>query len=199
MTLARQYNGYVQKDRYTEAEYFEFEQTSFGRWEFADGEIRQMAGGSDDHNAISMNIGGTLRAALLPKGCRVYGSDMKIHTGDGVTTFPDVSVVCGERQYYLGKTDVVINPLLLVEVLSPSTEAYDRGAKFQHYQTIASLQEYLLVEQDKSRATLYTRREDHWEFREIVGRENSILLSSVGVTLALADIYALIEFEAGQP
>ena len=193
MALAGQY---VEKTHYTEAEYFEFERTSFGRWEYVNGEIRQMAGGSDDHNAISMNIGGTLRAALIPKGCRVYGSDMKIHTGDGVNTFPDVAVVCGERQYYLGKEDVILNPLLVVEVLSPSTRGYDRGDKFDHYQTIASLQEYLLVEQDEPRMVLYTRRTDHWELREVTGREMNVYLSSVEATLALMDVYALIEFGA---
>ncbi len=191
MALAQQY---VEKTHYTEAEYFEFERTAFGRWEYVNGEIRQMAGGKDDHNAISMNVGGTLRAALLPKGCRVYGSDMKIHTGDGVNTFPDVAVVCGERQYYLGKEDVILNPLLVVEVLSPSTAGYDRTDKFDHYQSIEALQEYLLVEQGEPRILLYTRRNDHWELREASGRENSLYLSSVEVTLALTDVYALIGF-----
>lgn len=197
MALARQYAGYVEKDRYTEAEYFEMERTSFGRWEYVNGEIRQMAGGSDDHNTISMNIGGTLRAALLPRGCRVYVENIKVHTGDGVNTFPDVSVVCGERNYYLGKTDVILNPLLVVEVLSPSTRGYNWTDKFSHYQSIESLQDYLLVETDKPRATLYTRREDYWEMRQVAGMDSTLTLTSVGAVLALADVYALIEFEAG--
>ena len=195
MALAQQY---IEKTHYTEAEYFEFERTAFGRWEYVNGEVRLMAGGSDDHNSIAMNIGGTLRAALLPKGCRVYGSDMKMHTGDGTNTLPDVSVVCGERQYYLGRTDVIVNPLLVVEVLSPSTRNYDLDKKFSHYQTIASLKDYLLVEQDEARVRLYTRHDDYWEMREVTGLGNAVHLSSVGVDLALADVYALIEFEAGQ-
>ncbi len=195
MALARQYVQLEEKDRYSEAEYFEFERTSFGRWEYVNGQIRAMAGGSDDHVLISTNIGATLRTALLPKKCRVYVENLKIHTGDGVNTFPDVSVVCGERQYYLGKNDVVINPLLVVEVLSPSTQGYDRGEKFDHYQTIASLQEYLLVEQNEPRVMLYTRQEDHWEMRTVSGLDNSVTLTSVEVTLKLTDIYALIEFD----
>ena len=111
MALARQF---VEKTHHTEADYFEFERTSFGRWEYVNGEIRQMAGGKDDHNAIIANIIRALGNLLAPRDCRVYGSDMKIHTGDGINTFPDVAVVCGERQYYLGKD---INPL---EVLSPT-------------------------------------------------------------------------------
>lgn len=197
MALARQYaDPYIEKTHYTEAEYFEFERTAFGRWEYVDGEIRQMAGGKDDHNAISMNIGRVLGNALVPRGCRVYGSDMKIHTGDGVNTLPDVAVVCGDRQYYLGKEDVTLNPLLAVGVLSPSTEGYDRGKKFDHYQTIDSLQDYLLVEQDQARVVLFSRRNERWEMREVKGRDSTVHLPSVDVTLALSDVYALIEFGA---
>ena len=193
MALAQEY---IEKTHYTEAEYFEFERTAFGRWEYVDGEIRQMAGGKDDHNAISMNIGRVLGNVLVPRGCRVYGSDMKIHTGDGVNTLPDVAVVRGDRQYYLGKEDVILNPLLVVEVLSPSTEGYDRGKKFDHYQTISSLQDYMLVEQDRARILLFTRDNSHWEMREVKGLEGTVHLPSVDVTLALGDVYALIEFGA---
>src|SRR5579872_5858488 len=97
---------YEEKDFYTEEEYFEFERTSFGRWEYVNGEIRAMSGGTDDHAAIAANVVGTIRQALLPRGCRVYGSDMKVHTGDGINTFPDVSAVCGPRDYYQGKNDI---------------------------------------------------------------------------------------------
>lgn len=193
MALARQF---VEKTHYTEADYFEFERTSFGRWEYVNGEIRQMAGGKDDHNAIAMNIGRAVGNILAPRDCRVYGSDMKIHTGDGVNTFPDIAVVCGERQYYLGKEDVIINPLLLVEVLSPSTRGYDRGDKFDHYKTIHALEEYLLVDQDSARVLLYTRREDHWELREAEGRDGNIYLSSLQDTLTLTDVYAKILFNS---
>src|SRR3712207_6617278 len=98
---------YIEKDLYTEDEYFAFEREAFGRWEYVNGEIRAMSGGTDDHNTIAVNIGGTLRNALVPRGCRVYVADMKVHTGDGTNTFtfPDVAVVCGPRQYHRNKTD----------------------------------------------------------------------------------------------
>ena len=191
MALAQQY---VEKERYTEAEYFEFERTSFGRWEYVGGQIRQMSGGTTDHGAISMNIGRALGNVLVPRGCRVYGSDVRIHTGDGVNTFPDISVICGENQYYLGRKDTVLNPLLVVEVLSPSTEGYDRGNKFDHYQTIAALTDYLLVEQSRARVLLFTRRDSLWEMQEFKGLEAVAALPSVEVELALADVYASIRF-----
>ena len=195
MALANQYEQLSETHYYTESEYFEIEHRSEGRWEYVNGHIRLMAGGSDDHAMISSNIGRLLGNALVPRGCRVYVDNMKLHTGDGMNTFPDVSVVCGDRQYYLGKDHVIINPLLIVEVLSPSTRDYDQGDKFRHYQTIDSLQEYLLVEPETPAIRLYTRREGFWEFREIVGLESTFTLQSVEVTLALTEIYALIEFQ----
>src|SRR5215469_8810303 len=122
--------AHMEKEAYTEDEYFAFEQVAFGRWEFVTGKIRAMSGGTDDHNTIAVNIGATLRNILAPRGCRVYVADMKIHTGDSVNTFPDVAVVCGPRFYHRGKTDVITNPVLIVEVLSDSTKDYDRTEKF---------------------------------------------------------------------
>lgn len=184
----------IEKDFYTEQDYFDVERNSVNRWEYVGGQIRMMSGGTDDHNAISVNVVRSLSTALLPKGCRVYGSDMKIHTGDGTNTYPDVAVVCGARQYHQGRTDILTNPVLIVEVLSDSTEGYDRGDKFDHYKTIPTLHDYLLVAQDEARVMLYTRHEDHWDYRDITGLESSVSLLSVDVTLALTDIYTLIEF-----
>lgn len=185
---------YLDKDLYTEAQYFEFEKTSEGRWEYVCGEIRQMAGGADDHNAIVINVARTLGNAMVPRRCRVYGSDMKVHTGDGVNTFSDVAVVCGPRRYHGGRQDIISNPLLIVEVLSPSTGGYDRGEKFDHYQTIPTLADYLLMSVDEPRVFHYSLRGDHWKFREFSGLQASVMLPSVDTTLALADVYALIEF-----
>ncbi len=191
MALAAQF---LEKDRYTEDEYFAFAMSAFGRWEYVQGEIRAMAGGTDDHNAIISNIGRALGNALAPKGCRVYQSDMRIHTGDDVNTFPDVAVVCGPRVYHRGRTDTITNPSLIVEVLSPSTQGYDRGGKWDHYQTIPTLTDYLLVSPDEARVLLMTRQADHWDLRDIAGLGGSLPLASVGLTLALSDIYAQIDF-----
>lgn len=196
MALARQY---VEQDFHTEAEYFAFEQTAFGRWEYVSGQIRLMAGGTDDHNTVAANIVRALGNALVPKNCRVYSADMKVHCGDGVNTFPDASAVCGARVYYQGRADVLTNPILIVEVLSPSTEKYDQGEKFEHYKTIPSLRDYLLVAQDQPRVMLYSHRNNHWDLQEAVGTENSVFLPSVEVTVALADVYALMEFTPDAP
>ena len=195
MAAQRQYQT-VEKEYSTEAEYFEFERKAIGRWEYVNGEIRQMAGGADDHNTIVINVAGTLRNAMVPRGCRVYGSDMKIHTGDGNNTFPDVAVVCGPRRYHGGRTDVISNPLLIVEVLSPSTAGYDRGEKFDHYRTVPTLTDYLLVSVDEPRVSHYSLRGGLWVLREVTGLDAVVTLPSIETTLALADIYALIDFEA---
>ncbi len=192
MALAQRYRK-TEKIIYTEEEYFEFERTSIGHWEFVGGEIRAMSGGTANHSTIAVNIIATLRTALLPKGCRVFGSDMKVHTGDGVNTFPDAAVVCGPLAFHRGRTDLLANPLLIVEVLSDSTEAYDWGDKFRHYQSIPSLTDYLLVSQDEALMTLFTRREDKWHQLNVAGIQGSVYLPSVETTLALTDVYALIE------
>lgn len=184
----------VKRNGYTEVEYFAVDENSSERWEYVDGQIRAMAGGTTEHGQIAGNIIRTLGNALVPKGCRVYGSDVKVHCGDGMNTYPDVSVVCGSPHLHGGRRDIYANPLLIVEVLSDSTEADDRGPKFDHYSTITSLADYLLVSQDEARALLYTRAGDHWEMRDVRGRDAAILLPSVGVTLALDDVYALISF-----
>lgn len=193
MALAHQYQ-YAEKECYTEDEYFEFERTNFGRWEYVKGEIRAMSGGTVDHSTIGGNILATLRAALLPRGCRVLGSDMKVHTRADVNTFPDVSVVCGPLGFHRGRKDIITNPMLVVEVLSDSTQDYDRGDKFRHYQTVPTLTDYLLVAQDEARIELDTRDDDHWRYWVITGLGSTVYLPSVETTLALSDIYALIEF-----
>lgn len=165
--------------QYAEDEYFEFERTSAGRWEYVGGEIRAIAGGTADHSAIGMNVGRTLGNALVPRGCRVFG--------------PDMSVVCGPLTFHRGKTDPLTNPLVIVEVLSPSTEEYDRSQKFEHYQTIPTLNDYLLVEPEATQVVLYSRRDEDWDAQTVAGRENSVYLPSVDVRLASTDVYALIE------
>ena len=124
--------AYVEPKRWTEDEYFEFERRSLGRWEYVNGVIRAMSGGTDDHNTVVGNTGRSLGNGLTRRGCRVYVADMKVHTADGINTFPDISVVCGPRQYYRGRTDIITNPILVVEVLSRSTQEYDRNEKFAH-------------------------------------------------------------------
>lgn len=125
------------------------------------------SGGTASRSTIAVSTICALGNALMPRGCRVFGSDMKVRTSDGVSTFPDVSAVCGPLSFYQGQTDFLLNPLLFVEVLSDSTEAYDRGEKFQHSRTIPIFTDYLLISQHEARAELYTRRDGCWEYREV--------------------------------
>ncbi len=192
MAAARQYQT-IQKDFYSEAEYFEIDDASFNRLEYVHGEIRAMSGGTADHSTIAANLIRALGNALTPKGCRVFGSDMKVHTNASVNTFPDISVVCGPPTFYQGRKDIYTNPLLIIEVLSRSTEAYDQGDKFRSYQTLPSLTDYLLVAQDEARVLLYTRRGDLWHSRAVPGLGSTVHLPSVNVTLSLSDVYTLVE------
>lgn len=197
------------KDRYTEDQYLAFEQRAEGRWEFVPtdpvglpgprlGIIRAMSGGTIDHSAVASNFITALSNALRAKGnrmCRVFTSDLKIHTADGLNTFPDVSVVCGKPASHKGRRDLVTNPILLSEVLSPSMEYYDRGDKWLHYQSIPNLQHYLLIAADLQRIELYTREETGWRFQIFSNSEDTITLSSLEITIPLADVYAMVEFD----
>lgn len=197
MAVARRYRE-TEKKTYTEDEYLAFERTSTGRWEYVNGEIRAMSGGTADHSMIASNLIRLLGNGLVPKGCRVFGADMKVHTNHNTNTFPDISVVCGPLVFHRGRKDIITNPILIVEVLSSSTEAYDRGEKFLHYQTIPSLTDYLLVSQDEARVLLYTHTGDLWHPREVTGRTGELYLPSVEMTLHLSDVYALIDLPAGE-
>jgi Uma2 family endonuclease len=205
------------KDAYTEEEFFALDERAEGRWEFVPlhpspatgngalqagrlGLIRAMAGGTPDHSAIAGNILSTLTTSLRALGnrtCRVFGSDLKISAADGRKTYPDLSVVCGKLQMYEARRDTVTNPLVIVEVVSKSTEDDDRNGKWQSYQTIPTLAHYVLAASDRPRLDMYTREENGWHYQAIDGLEGLVTLSALGVTLALSDIYDLVEWEAG--
>ena len=193
MALARQP---IDADLDTEDEYLTLEDAARHKSEWIGGEIRAMAGASESHNLVSANTVRTLGNLLVPQGCRVYGSDMKVHTGSGANVYPDASVVCGPRVFYKGRTSIITNPLLVVEVLSPSTQDADRSEKWAEYQSVPFLQEYLLLSQDQPEAWLYARDGGGWRFQPVRGLAAGILLPSVGVTLALSDLYALVEWPA---
>ena len=124
----------------------------------------------------------------------MFTSDLKVRCADGLSTFPDVSVVCGSLDFYGRRRDVVTNPLVLAEVLSPSTEAYDRADKWVSYQTIPSLQYFLLISASQPRVEIYTREAHGWHFEVVEGREASVALPALGVTVTLSDLYALVDF-----
>ncbi len=145
----------------TEEEYLAFERGSDERHEFADGAIFAMAGGSSNHSTVMMSIGSELRVALRHRRCQTRSSEMRIYIpASGRYVYADASVVCGRPQFKGETHDTLLNPRVIVEVLSPSTEEYDRGEKFTHYQTLPSLAHYVLAAQDKPCIEVFTRMAD---------------------------------------
>lgn len=179
-------------------EYLEIERAAFERHEYFDGEIFDMAGTSEEHANISSNINISLGSQLKKRPCKSYQSDLRVHIPiTGLFTYPDILVICGKPQFLEeAHLDTVLNPVLIVEVLSPSTADYDKGAKFENYRTIESLQEYILVWQDKKRVAHYTRQsDDTWLLRDFIGEEAEIILSSIDCTLTMEDIYDKVDFD----
>jgi Uma2 family endonuclease len=185
------------KRKLTADEYLAIERAAEQRSEFFDGEMFAMSGGTFPHSVIKLNVGGELRTALEGRSCIAFDNDTRLLVREtGLFTYADAGVVCGPREFHDGRTDTLLNPILVAEVLSPSTEAYDRGKKFKHYQRISTLRQYLLVAQDEPCLELFTRQEDGlWTIETVAGIDRSITLGSVGVTLALARVYLNVDFE----
>jgi Uma2 family endonuclease len=182
---------------YTPEEYLAMEREAAHKSEYYSGQIYAMAGGSPEHNLIGFNIAGLLHAKLRGSPCRGFTSDQRVRiTETGLYTYPDVTVICGELQFDDAHRDTLINPTLLIEVLSPSTEAYDRGEKFAHYRRIESLQEYLLIAQDQPRIERFLRQSDGtWNYRAAEGMEGHLRLESVGVELLVSEVYEGVVFQ----
>lgn len=180
-------------------EYLEIERRAEYKSEYHNGEMFAMAGGSPRHGSIIINIGGELRHRLREKKCLVYSSDVRLRvTAAGLYTYPDVMVVCSDPQYADDQKDTLLNPILIVEVLSPSTRDYDRGLKFQQYRTLPSLLEYLTVAQDAPHIEHWTRGlEKRGSLAEYDDLSQSMQLTSVGCTLPLSEVYLKIDFTPG--
>jgi len=175
---------------YTRAEYISFERASNGRHEYLNGVIYAMAGGSPEHAAIAVNVSTALNVALRGRPCRVHSSDLRIRVlATGLETYPDVTVVCGHAEIDPDDRHVVTNPIVVVEITSPSTEEYDRGEKLEHYQRIASLREVVLVSH-REKSIEVVRRQDGGEWaREGARSGGSARLESLGCELLVADVY----------
>ncbi len=186
--------------RYTPAEYLALERSAEERSEYLDGEIFAMAGASRRHNLICLNVGAELRAQLRERPCEVYVNDMRVRiVATGLYTYPDGVVVCGEPTFEDAEVDTLLNPTLLVEVLSKSTADYDRGGKFEHYRTIESLREYVSVAQDKAQVVHYVRQDDNsWLLTEISGLEGRVKLPSIDAELIMAEVYAKVKLDRVQ-
>ncbi len=179
-------------------EYLTMEAVSPVKHEYHNGEIFQMAGASFAHNLLTMNVSGSLFNRIDKKQCSVVQNEMRLKIeASGLFTYPDVMVVCGKPELVKSRgLDNLVNPVLIVEVLSPSTEAYDKGDKFDHYRSLESLREYVLVWQDKKRVARYSRQEDGgWSLHDFIGENADLELRSVGCTLTMDEIYDKVEFE----
>ena len=172
-------------------EYLLLERNSSSKSEFVYGQIYNMAGASEQHISINTNLTRVIGNQLRGTGCRVFSNEMKVRTApEGLFSYPDLTIVCGARKYHDTVKDVLLNPVVLIEILSPSTESYDAGAKFQMYKELDSLREYMLVSQSEPRIELFTRQENGlWLPTLAEELEATITLSSVVVALPLAEVY----------
>ncbi len=179
------------KQYYSYAEYLALEVISPVRHEYFDGQVWAMAGGSPDHAAIAVNISTLLSTSLRGRPCRVFGADLRIRVlATGLGTYPDVSVVCGtlELDPEDARGHTVTNPKLVIEVLSPSTEDYDRGEKLSNYKQIAGLDEIVLVAHDERRLEIWRREGRIWTL-DVVRGDQHAKLGSVACTLPLSEVY----------
>jgi Uma2 family endonuclease len=181
---------------YTPEQYFAKEEKAEVRSEYEDGEITAMAGGSLNHLQITANLTVFLDSKIRKKGCRTLPSEMKVWV-EAFRSFyyPDVTVVCEKPEFYKERNDAIVNPKLLIEILSKSTEAKDRGEKFFAFQTMESVEEYVLVSQDKYVVEKFTKQNDgSWKYLATIGIDSEITFESVGESLKLSEIYDLVAF-----
>src|SRR5918912_2068585 len=184
--------------RYTLDEYFELERKSEERYEYWNGEVFCMSGLSPEHDQIESNLNFHLRAKLRGRGCRIFLANMRIKVPTAPPyRYADLSALCGKPEFEeVGGVDTLTNPQLIVEVLSPSTEAYDRGDKFLHYKSIPTLREYLLVAQHEPHVTHLSKRDDGlWVHTDINDLGATLTLNSLGCAPPLTEIYAGVSFD----
>jgi Uma2 family endonuclease len=180
----------------TPEQYLEIERKAEYKSEYYEGEMFAMAGAREAHNLVAGNLYASAHRQLRGHPCRTYSNDMRVRvSASGLYTYPDVVVVCDEPRFLDEQRDTLLNPTLVVEVLSPTTEAYDRGRKFEHYRSLESLKEYLLIASARVGAELFARQPSgQWLLTAATRPENAIELQSGACRIALADIYEKVEF-----
>ena len=185
-----QQEGFILPD-----EYLLLERGSTQKHEYICGEILAMAGASRAHNLITGNLAQGLRNQLADQPCETYSSDMRVRTTPTDYTYPDVVVACGEMQFEDDELDTLLNPTLLIEVLSKTSEKTDRGEKFTNYRNLPSVQEILLVSQTQMRVEHYVRHSaEEWALHDITSPTATIQLKSIGCTLTMTELYARVQF-----
>jgi Uma2 family endonuclease len=207
MSLARKRSKFAY---YTVDQYLAIERSVEDRYYYLDGEIYAMAGESDAHGIITVNVVGSLFNQLRGTPCQARTKDTKVRSGPilsagetarGLFSYPDILVICGEPEYHDALKDIVLNPKVIFEVLSESTEAFDRGEKFTRFQSWnPSLTDYVLVLQDRAQVEHFTRQPDGaWSYRLTTGLDASVAIASINCTLTLADIYERVDFNTDPP
>lgn len=182
--------------QYTAEEYLALERASMEKHEYYRGEIFAMSGASLPHNQIQMNFIGETRNFLKGKSCDIFGSDLRVHIPvNGLYTYPDAVIVCGALQLMDKEVDTLLNPAVIVEVLSKSTQSYDRGDKFALYRAIPSLKEYILVSSESMGVEQYTRQENNtWVLKEFQQLHDSLQIAAINFSLPLAELYSGVSF-----
>lgn len=181
------------KRHWTVEEYLAYEEETGVKHEYLDGDIFAMSGGSGDHALITMNCGIEIGSQIRGSNCKAYSSDLKIKISNNRYVYPDLSVVCGETQYADDNNSILLNPIMVVEVISPSSASYDRLQKSEYYRSLPSLQIYLILEQDKPFAQLWSRREDGWLLQDFSGLDATLPLTAIDCTLPLSEVYRGVE------
>ena len=189
----------ARKTTWTPEEYLVWERSSDEKHEYFDGEVFAMAGASEEHNLLVANVVATLWVALRQRTCKVYPSDLRVKIpSTGLYTYPDASVICERPEFEDDKADTLLNPQIIFEVLSDSTEDYDRGTKFKHYRSIPSFREYLLVSQTEILVEHSIRQDDgSWLLRDH-GAGERLVLASIGCEIAVDELYLKV-FSASPP
>jgi Uma2 family endonuclease len=187
--------SYPVRRKFTEREYLTIERAAEFKSEFLDGEIYAMSGATRPHGRLQRNLLIEVHTAVRDRGCEALGSDSRVRTSDRSYFYPDVAVFCGPERTTDHNRDTSTNPTVIFEVLSPSTEKYDRDVKFRHYRTIDSLTDYLLISQEQMYIEQYTRQPDGtWNRRDYWNPEEELKIESIGVAIPLARIYDQVEF-----
>jgi Uma2 family endonuclease len=184
----------------TPQEYLAIERAAEFKSKFFDGEMFAMAVISKDHSRITVNLTGGFHAAIRGKDCELFSSDLRVKvSANGLYTYPDLTIVCGPVDVEDEQADVLLNPTLIIEVLSPGTERYDRGKKFDLYRELDSLKEYVLVSQDQYRVEQFLRGNgSEWGYRVAFKEDDIVEFPSVGCSIPLKDIYARVVFPLEQ-
>lgn len=179
------------KQKFTVEEYLEMENASDEKHEYYQGEIFAMSGTKQEHDIVTMNLYRDLGNKLRGKPCRPRSSEARVHIkNNGLFTYPDVSIVCGEPEYLNDDEFNLLNPSVIFEVLSPSTKSYDRGDKFKLYRAIPTLREYILIDPDKINVeAYYINGDNEWALRELNEISASLTIKTADITLPLAEIY----------